>query len=343
MNQRRIFSKFSAVVCFFQIILFLSPFAFAGGGGHIPLGDYSDPMVGISPPPGFYFTEYLAYYTAGKLKDNKGHTLSLSRDGVALERTSAYASGNRILWMSKFKILGANYGVQFVVPVERLFTSIRALTPAGPVRLSNVRGGAGDIYFNPFILGWHEKHGLFHITTGVDITQPTGPYHKYSMVSVGKNIWTIMPAFQMTIFVPWEPRIVIGFRTDYSFNTKNYDFIVNADTAAKMLNPALTGLKTSLTPGQEFHTDYAASYCLTPLGQDPMLSVGVQGYYYQQTTNDRTGFGKIRIDKGRVFAVGPGIFFNYKKLNVGFRWSMEAKAKNRTEGNLFLSTITWTF
>jgi hypothetical protein len=341
-HDNKLLGVFAATL-FVGPILFSPLLASAGGGGHVPLGMYSDPMVGISPPPGFYFTEYLSYYSANKLKDNSGRTLSLSRDGTRLDRSSAYASGNRILWMSKFKILGGFYGAQFVVPVERLNTMIDVLTPVGPMRMGEGRGGVGDLFFNPFILAWHEKHGLFHITTGVDITAPTGPYGKYHMVNVGKHLWTIIPAFQITVFVPWYPKIAIGARLDYSFNTKNNDFIVNADTAAKIGNMALSGVKTSITPGQEFHLDYGISYALLPLRADPQLSVGVVGYYYQQITDDKTGVGTVEHDKGRVFAVGPGVWFNYKKWNIGLRAAFETVAKNRPEGFLILSTITYTF
>jgi hypothetical protein len=44
-----------------MVILFSSLFAFAGGGGHVALGQYANPMIGILPPPGFYFTEYLSF------------------------------------------------------------------------------------------------------------------------------------------------------------------------------------------------------------------------------------------------------------------------------------------
>jgi hypothetical protein len=304
---------------------------------------YSDPLVGISPPPGFYFTEYLSYYTADKLKDNSGRTLSFTRDGAELDRSSAYASGNRILWISKLKILGALYGVQFVVPVERLNMMMNALTSSGPAHLSEGHGGVGDIYFNPNVLSWHEKHGLFHITTGVDITAPTGSYNEKRMVNIRKNLWTFTPAFQITTFFPWHPKIALGARLDYSFNTRNDNFIINPDTAAKIGNMALTGLKTHITPGQEFHLDYGISYCVTKLGADPQVSLGIVGYYYQQITSDKTGVGKVGNDKGRVFAVGPGAWVNYKKWNVGIRSAFETQVKNRPQGWLTLSTITYTF
>lgn len=250
MKSRRKLLRFSIAISFVFVILFSSLLAFAGGGGHVALGQYANPMIGVSPPPGLYFTEYLSYYTADKLKDNSGRNLSLARDGVELDRSSAYASGNSFLWISNLNILGGFYGARFVVPVERLNTIMDAFTPFGLRHLSEGAGGGGDIYFDPIILSWHEKHGLFHITTGVDITAPTGSYNKRRLICVGRNLWTFTPAFQFTMFFPWHPKLSMGVRVDYSFNTKNDDFIISPATAAKIGNMALTGLKTHITPGQ---------------------------------------------------------------------------------------------
>jgi hypothetical protein len=325
------------------VILFSSLLAFAGGGGHVALGQYANPMVGISPHPGFCFTEYLSYYTADKLKDNNGRTLSLAKDGAELDRSSAYASGNSILWISNLKILGGSYGARFVVPVERLITMTDVFSFFGPKHLSEGIGGIGDIYFDPLILSWHQKQGLFHITTGLDITAPTGSYNERRMISVGRNLWTFTPAFQITAFFPWYPKLSAGMRFDYSFNTTNDDFIINPATAAKIGNIALTGLKTHITPGQEFHFDYGIGYSLTKLDAAHQFQVGIVGYYYQQVTDDKTGEGKVENDRGRVFAIGPGLWYNHKKWNIGLQEFIETGVRNRTQGCFTLSTITYSF
>jgi hypothetical protein len=74
MESRKKLLRLAIATLFILVILFSSPPAFAGGGSHVALGQYANPMIGISPAPGFYFTEYLSYYTADKLKDNHGRT-----------------------------------------------------------------------------------------------------------------------------------------------------------------------------------------------------------------------------------------------------------------------------
>jgi hypothetical protein len=141
MESRGKLLELSVTILFVQVILFSFLPAFAGGGGHFALGQYANPMIGISPPSGVYFPEYLSYYTADELKDNHGRTLSLARDGAELDRSSAYASGNSILWISNMKILSGFYGARFVVPVERLNMTMDAFTPFGPRHLSEEEGG----------------------------------------------------------------------------------------------------------------------------------------------------------------------------------------------------------
>jgi len=66
-------------------------------------------------------------------------------------------------------------------------------------------------------------------------------------------------------------------------------------------------------------------------------------YYYQQVTDDKTGEGSVKDDKGRVFSIGPGLWYNHKKWNIGLQGFIETAAKNRTQGWFGLSTITYSF
>jgi hypothetical protein len=163
------------------------------------------------------------------------------------------------------------------------------------------------------------------------------------MISVGRNLWTFTPAFQITAFLPWHPKLSVGMRLDYSFNTKNDDFIIDPATATKIGNPLSTFQKTHITPGQEFHFDYGIGYSLTKLDAAHQFQVGIVGYYYQQVTDDKTGYGKVENDRGRVFSIGPGVWYNHKKWNIGLQGFIETAAKNRTQGWFSLSTITYSF
>jgi len=64
------------------------------------------------------------------------------------------------------------------------------------------------------------------------------------------------------------------------------------------------------------------------------------GYFYQQTTDDDTGLGKVKDNKGRVFAIGPGVFWAYKKWVVESHVNFETAVRNRPEGiNTYITII----
>lgn len=322
-------------------ILFLPLFAFSGGVNHEPLGAEAF-LVGVLPPPGFYVKEYFNYYTADKLKNNSGRTLNLARDGIELDKLEVYALSTRFLYISPLKILGGSLGAQMIVPWARASMKLDALTPGGPLEMGEHRNAIGDITFGPN-LSWHSKNGLFHIASGLDITAPTGQWNKTHLVNIGTNVWSFSPVFAATVFLPWHPNLSAGIKMDYSFNTRNDNFMINSSTAAKIGNLGLTGLKTHLTPGQEFHFDYGIEYSLTKTGATHQLRVGASGYFYQQTTDDKTGVGRVKHDLGRVFAIGPGVWWTYKKWVAEAHIAFETAARNRPEGINTYLTIIYSF
>ena len=321
-----------------SVILFPPLFAFAGGVNHEPLGAEAF-LAGALPPPGFYIKEYINYYTANKLKNDNGRTLSLERDGTALDKLKVNASVTRFLYISPLRILGGFLGGQMVVPWAITTLKLDTLTPGGPLEMGEHRNGLGDITFGPN-LSWHSKNGLFHVASGLDITAPTGPWNKRHLVNIGTNVWSFSPVLAATVFFPWHPNLSVGIKMDYSFNTENDDFIISPSTAEKIGNMGLAGLKTHLTPGQEFHFDYGIDYSLTKTGATHQFRVGAFGYFYQQTTDDKTGEGRVKHDLGRAFAIGPGVWWSYKKWVVETHIAFETAVRNRPEGiNTYLTII----
>ena len=124
-------------------ILVLFPFfAFAGGGQHYPNGAEAM-LIGVAPPPGFYLKNYFYFYTANKLKDNSGDTMSLSSHGVGLDRLNVYGFIPRLIWISKLNFLGGFYGQHLFVPLLNVDMDLNVLTPGGPINLNEKRSGIG--------------------------------------------------------------------------------------------------------------------------------------------------------------------------------------------------------
>jgi len=127
-------------------------------------------FAGATPPPGFYFVNYFGYYT-GELRNASGDKVVL---GGATPQVDATFDAFRFLEMTRFKILGANYGVHAVVPVVYQSMNLNG---------RNSTTGVGDITIDPFILGWHREH--WHAAAAFDCrpaygrVQPERPTRKH--------------------------------------------------------------------------------------------------------------------------------------------------------------------
>jgi len=311
----------------FIVILFTPLLALAGGVQHYPNGLEAE-VMGVLPPPGLYYRQFNIFYTANKLKDNSGHTLTLAKDGAELDKLNVYAVAPALTWVTPLEIFGASYGQRFVVPLLKVDMKLDAMTPGGPTGLSERRERVYDLIWAPIVLGWHRKDGLLHALAELDVFAPVGMYNGKNLVNVGKNVWTFIPTFAVTGFSPfWDKRLEVNLKLMYDFDTKNNDFVISPSTAAKIGNPALAGQRTHNRPGQAFHTDFAVDFQVYE-----KLRVGLAGYFYQQTTDDKTGFGRVKDDLTRVFAIGPHVWVPYKKWFFGAHVLFETAARNGPQG-----------
>ena len=122
-------------------------------GGLAPLaaqaaGHYVPGVEGIqnasAPPPGFYYLGYLVHYNI-----NSFRIPGTSTNLPGSNKGNVTALANRFVWMTGHKLLGADYGVEAIVPIVR--TSLK-VSAAG---LYDRDTGVGDVYLGPLVLGWH--------------------------------------------------------------------------------------------------------------------------------------------------------------------------------------------
>jgi len=276
-----------------------------GGSGAYPNGAEGF-MAGAVPPPGTYFINYLNYYTADSYKDDNGDDYTAGP--LSDIEVNVWAEVLRFLHVTDFKLLGANYAVHIFIPYANLDFDFGA--PFGA--LGDSRSGLGDIIIDPFILAWHSKH--FHWVAGLDIYVPTGKYDAdKEPINPGNNVWTFEPVFAVTYLNgPFD----VSFKFMYDINTENDDYL-----------PAGQTQTTDLTPGQEFHFDYALGYNVNKAWE-----VGLNGYYYRQVTDDEVNGVDVANQKGQVFAIGPAAKFNYKNMSFILKSQWETAVENRPEG-----------
>jgi len=326
-------------------ILSSSLFAFAGGLTPEPLGAEAF-LSGVTPRgEAFVIKEYVDYYTAKKLETNHGfginHTVSLKTEGYAMDKLQVIDFTTRLLYISPLKIFVAGLDGYLLGNAYIPVASPRIKLDL-PTDQSDHHTRVGDVTIGPGI-GWHTESGLFHFITAVDITAPTGQWDPKRLVNVGNNVWSVSPIIAATLFLPWHPNLEFDIKMDYSFNSKNDDYIIMLPTAAKIGSKSLVGVRTNLTPGQDFHVDYAIAYALSKTGAEHQFRVGATGYFYKQTTDDETTAGRVKNNLGEVFAIGPGVWWTYKNWIAEARVDYEIEARNRPQGINSWLTILYKF
>lgn len=291
--------------------------ALAGGGQAYPGGPEAF-MVGVAPPPGFTFINYMYYYRADALKDSDGN------DVPVFDHVSVKADIMRFIWFSQKQLLGADYGQHFFLFFAD--SNLDFKVPVGPEGKRHYSDtGIPFFIYSPFLLGWHTLGGKLHFVLDIaDIYVPLYNEDRGNLASLGRNFWTIEPVFAFT-WLPaqkWE----VSAKFMYDFNTKQKNY------------PLPTGHEVDRVPGQEFHFDYNVSYAIFD-----NFRIGANGFYYRQVRDDdfdldgfsgpeRAILEEIEGQRSTVWSIGPGIFYQLNNIFLTLRSQFEMDAENKSEG-----------
>ncbi len=312
-----------------SVLLAMLMFAAIGGGpaGVLPAEAYDLPPglnLGLTsfldggPPagPGFYFTQYFQYYTAGKLLGPNGNELLPPSAG---ERLNVFAFASQFIYQSNYDLfLGGKWGLDFILPV--IVTDLSYATP-GPFPQDN-GAGLGDIYVGPF-LQWDPitlgcNGPVFMHRIELQAIFPTGKYSSDSEVNPGSNFFSFDPYWAATLFI--TPRWEFSTRVHYLWNSANND-----------PNRAYFGADDTRA-GQAVHLNFASSYEIL----EKRLHAGLNGYYLKQTTDTQVDGNSVPGTKEQVLGIGPGFVFHWSQnthffVNVYFETAVE----NRSEGQRY--------
>ncbi len=280
--------------------------------GHYPAGAEGIKAASL-PPPGFYFRDYNFGYFANDFPIG---------GPPGFESLDAYIQAPRLIWISDWKILGANYGADLIVPfgwqqMKADLPDPRAVTLPGtpPPTVHTVFRdfGLGDIQIAPVLLAWHGKQ--WDAAFGYAWWAPSGDYSTANPASIGKGFWSQMFTFGGTYYFDPEKTWAVSLLNRYEFNQPNQDL--------------------NYRPGQILTMEWGLSKSLTKT-----IDVGLIGYYQQQTTDD-SGANVTKLH-AHVVGVGPEISAVCTKLGViaSLRYVRELEAAYRPEGNLLTLTLT---
>jgi len=306
------------------------------------IGHFAPGVLGIRdfamPEPGWYGALYSYKYSTTQVNDadgNKINSITINPGNGPSATVDLNVDVNvgviapTIIWVSKWKILGASYGA-FISP-SFSNTSVGAALSihTGSGRSTEEKQfGFGDLYIQPVWLGWTKDH--FDMAFGYGFYAPTGKYNTqiYSLPAVGGSItaedadnigygfWTHQLQ-AATSWYPWsDRRMAVATALTYEANGNKRDY--------------------DLKPGNALSLNWGISQYL-PLQSDQMLllEVGPAGYDSWQVTNDSGSDAVNPPTKDGVHAVGGQLGFTQVKWNaaLNFHYFYEFSAKDRFRGS----------
>ena len=292
-------------------------------GSHT-LGDFGV-QSGTQPGPGFYAALFYYRYSADTLKDRNGDPVALSPDAGGSLGIDAYAP---IFWyVSKHKILGANYGAMAVIPWANgtLEAPIFGLDQNTGTRFA-------DMYLRPVDLGWHT--GKADITAGFGFYPPSGHYVAGGNDNTGKGMWTYEPFVGATVYFDEKKTVSLAANAYWEFHGTKKD----SDTKVGQILTLQGGLgKSYLGGGLIIGAAYYGQWKVTA------DSLGIALRLPGGGTINGPGLSNI---KHSVFALGPDLTLPvatkkrlYALLNVRYFWEMGARTK--TQGQTLIITATF--
>ncbi len=269
--------------------------------GVYPLG-MSATNSGVTPEPGFTYSNQLLFYSRDESKDDKGATLPVSGSNSVL------MDMNSLIWVSRQKILGgARYSAIATLPVAKndLTSDIHG----------NISGGSGfaDSYYVPFILGWNKKR--FALRTLYGFLAPTGRFAAGATDNVGSGYWTNALSSGQTLYVTKDKSWALSAYEMYEFHT--------------------TQEGTETHPGDTFDLDYSVTRMFT-FTKGPSLQIGAVGYEQRQTTA-KTGPAITPAQSKERYAVNAlgfasNLVFPKRKINLGVKFFEEFANRSTFQG-----------
>jgi len=252
------------------------------------------------PPPGFYVKDYNVFYTADRLNNAFGQSTGPGNFSVF-----TYVQMPRLIWMTDLKFLGADVGVDALVPfVDENVT-------AGSFHGSTF--GVGDM-FAEGTMAWHPKR--FDFAVGAGVWAPTGD--SVEQPAPGLGYWTGMFTGGATWYVDKNKTWAVSALNRFELNTAQRD--------------------THITTGDVYSLDWAICKNVWK-----SVEVGPAGYYQQKVTPD-SGPGATK-DYNRVAGIGGEIAGVIPKVGTlaSVRYFYEFMAENRAQGQTVVVSLTQRF
>lgn len=276
----------------------------AQAGGHYVAGVEGVQAASV-PPPGMYYLGYLVNYQTDSVRAPGGETDLPGNNSIEVT-----ALANRFAWITNQKLLGADYGVEAIVPLQRTKLDL------GAVPLADSRSGLGDVYLGPLVLGWHGSNwdaaaaaGLWLDNGSTDHPASPGQGFKSTMLTAGGT---------------------------YYFDT------AKSVTASALMRYEINGKDdTGFKPGRQITLEWGIGKGIGP------VALGLVGYNQVQVGND-SGPGATSNKSSRS-AIGAEVVYPILSAGLFLKgalykeYAAEAGSGPEPKGTLLRATLVKAF
>ena len=305
------------------VVLCTAASATENGASVWPVGAESVAIAAGVPHSGqTYVYEYTLFYEANQLDDAKGK-MALPDFKVRAFAVAVKLSHN---WGVKF--LGGELGSYVAVP--QIYEQLRV--PTGPTTTEKfTKDDITNINLVPFTVFNHK--GMVHWLYELEFETIGTGYSAAAPINIGQHNVALTPGAAITL-TPHHGEQEMSARVDYVINDADH--------------------VTHYHSGNEFFTQFDARQEIL----HRKASVGLIGYYYQQTTNDSCGanFSNTPLItclhgaavgtnadgtqsvgyKGRVLDLGPQVTLPWSKHGaLIFKMDHDMLVQNKTRGNSY--------
>lgn len=353
--DRRLLAVFAHLISLGRLAGLTLVLAFASTApAHAQHGDWLLGSFGFQgasqPPEGLYYMNQFSYYhtsssdfaATGTLKCGTRGGLCSSANLNGSASLDLFIDANIITWTSPFKIFGANYGLNLIIPfaiadasgnaslepVLSLPGNSLALPTAGGSG-GSTKGSIGDIYFEPLNLGWHFKRLDLIASSG--FFAPSGPYNASAMLNIGFGHWTGVFGLGSVAYADAERTWSLSVYSHY------------------LLYASQMGRDYTLGNAVPFEWGAAKTFNLK--GEIiQQATIGAIGYAQWQVTNNSIGanpttkptamiIDNLSSTKAQVYAAGPGINLLTRYGFYSLRWYEEFGAHATPSGNQLMFSV----
>ncbi len=289
------------------------------GGASLYAPGFHGVGAGVTPPPGFYFSNAFYAYSGEISASRRTQIGGAVLAAVKAEARADFVTGT---WVTPLEILGGNLAFGLSVPFGVPRVSAGALIE--PPRWGRTFAfSARDATLNvgdPLVttlIGW--RSGDLHWNLAASMNVPAGAYQEGELSNLAFNRWIGDVSASATYLAPaWG--LDISGTLGVEFNGVND--------------------ATDYRSGNAVHLDLAIAKNLTK-----EFSLGVIAGYYHQVTGDGGRGDRVGPYKGRALAVGATAGYDFvvgqTPVSTSLSVLREVQVENRPQGVITLVTVAF--